>query len=195
MVVDGQLHIERISSTECLKDFHCGIESMDNFIHGQFRLSIDNNFCKAYIVKNQTNDILAMFALSFDSIDLDSDDRDELQNGLSSAGTPLLDNDYEETFYSKRRYPALDIAYLAVATVAQHQGLGVSIIDIIAEKAEQQDFAGCMFLSVEALATKDYSAVDFYNKCGFAPNEYPNPSKDTLRMFKTLKVDKHSNNY
>jgi hypothetical protein len=47
-------------------------------------------------------------------------------------------------------------------------------------------FAGCQFLTVEALATSDYSAVGFYEKCGFTANEVRKPYKDTLRMFRTL---------
>ena len=46
--------------------------------------------------------------------------------------------------------------------------------------------AGCQFLTVEALATKEYSAVGFYERCGFAPNEVKKPYKDTLRMYMTL---------
>ena len=46
--------------------------------------------------------------------------------------------------------------------------------------------AGCQFLTVEALATKEYSAVGFYERCGFAPNEVKKPYKDILRMYMTL---------
>ena len=41
-------------------------------------------------------------------------------------------------------------------------------------------------ITVEAYATNDYSAVDFYINCGFSPSELKNPNKDTLRMFMTL---------
>ena len=57
---------------------------------------------------------------------------------------------------------------------------------MIAEKARSQTFAGCQFLTVEALATGEYSAVGFYSRCGFTANEVRKPYKDTLRMFYTL---------
>jgi len=186
MEISPNLYTEQISKADCLQDFFCGIKPMDDFIHGRFQLSISNNFCKAYVVKDKNQKILAMFALSFDSIDLDSDDKEELQDGISSAERPSIDPDYEDTFYLKRRYPALEIAYLAVRKDVQKQGLGSAIVQLIINKALQQDIAGCQFLSVEALAMKEYNAVSFYLKCGFAPNELPNPNKDTLRMFKTL---------
>lgn len=58
--------------------------------------------------------MVAVFALSFDSLDLDSDDKEELQMGISTTGTPNIDWNYKDTFYAKPRYPALDIADLAV---------------------------------------------------------------------------------
>ena len=56
----------------------------------------------------------------------------------------------------------------------------------ISNRAKNQRFAGCQFLTVEAYATTGYSAVGFYNNCGFTPSELKNPNKDTLRMFMTL---------
>ncbi len=61
-----------------------------------------------------------------------------------------------------------------------------AIVNAIADMAQKQKMAGCMFLTVEAYIEKDYSAVPFYNVCGFEPCEYRNPNKETLRMYKTL---------
>lgn len=162
---------------------------MDTFIHGALQLSIDHCYCRAYAV-NDNDNVAAIFALSFDSIDLDSDDKEELQAGISTTESPSLSFDYKDTFYGKRRYPALDIAYLAVNKNYRGKHLGTAIIDLISKMAVEQDFAGCQFLSVEALKVEPWSAVGFYDKCGFAPNEFPNPTKDTLRMVKTLKLNK-----
>ena len=37
-----------------------------------------------------------------------------------------------------------------------------------------------------AFLGKEYSAVGFYERCGFAPNKVKKPYKDTLRMYMTL---------
>ena len=37
-----------------------------------------------------------------------------------------------------------------------------------------------------ALVTNEYSAIGFYQRCGFTANEVRKPDKDTLRMFRTL---------
>ena len=169
----------------CLNDFYSGIESMDSFIQGDFRLSVENHYCIPYATMYR-GEVIAIFALSFDSLDLDSGDKEELQSGISMAGTPNVDWNYEDMFYSKPRYPALDIAYLAVQKKWRGMGIGSFIIKEIAIQARSQTFAGCQFLTVEALATKEYSAVGFYERCGFTANEVKKPFKDTLRMYMTL---------
>ena len=108
--------------------------------------------------------------------------------GISSVGIPDFDFDYQETFYSKPRYPALDIAYLAVQKKWRGKHIGDFLIKKIADLARTQTLAGCQFLTVEALATKEYSAVGFYDKCGFTPNELKKPYKDTIRMYMPLYI-------
>lgn len=186
----NELRVKPLEDFHCLNTFSSGIEAMDTFIRSDFRLSVENHYCSAYIVKHQ-EDIVAVFALSFDSLDLDTDDKEELQTGMSSTGSPDIDWNYKDTFYAKPRYPALDIAYLAVQEQWRGQGVGSLLLDTIAEQARNQSFAGCQFLTVEALATSEYSAVGFYSRCGFTPNELKKPYKDTLRMFRTLYADEN----
>ena len=185
--LSGNIDIVPLEDFHCLNTFCSGVESMDIFIRGDFRLSIENHYCTAYLAK-YGEEVVAVFALSFDSLDLDIDDKDELNTGLSSTGTPDIDWNYRDTFYAKPRYPALDIAYLAVQKEWRGKRIGHYLIEMIAEQARSQSFAGCQFLTVEALATSEYSAVGFYSRCGFTANEVKNPNKDTLRMYRTLYV-------
>ena len=180
-----ELRVKPLEDFHCLKTFSSGVESMDAFIRGDFRMSVENHYCTAYEVRLH-DEIIAVFALSFDSLDLDTDDKEELESGISLTGSPDIDWNYKETFYAKPRYPALDIAYLAVQEKWRGLGVGSLLVDMIAEQARTQNFAGCQFLTVEALSTSDYSAVGFYERCGFTANEIRKPYKDTLRMFRTL---------
>ena len=77
----GKLVSYPLTDFLCLKTFSSGVESMDKFIRGDFRLSVENHYCQAYAVKFE-EEIVAIFALSFDSLDLDSDDKEELQSGF-----------------------------------------------------------------------------------------------------------------
>lgn len=181
----SNLTSEKLTDFHCLKTFNSGVEAMDTFIQGDFRMSVENHYCSAYGVWYK-DELVAIYALSFDSLDLDSDDKEELEIGISSIGTPDIDWNYKDTFYAKPRYPALDISYLAVKKEYRGNRVGQSIVELIADKARSQSFAGCQFLTVEALATSEYSAVGFYERCGFTANEVRKPYKDTLRMFRTL---------
>ena len=62
---------------------------------------------------------------------------------------------------TKPRYPALEIAYLAVDKNYHKSGLGKIIVEAIVQKAQKQDLAGCQFITVEALNTQEYNAVGF----------------------------------
>lgn len=124
----NHLSIQAIEDINCLSSFHSGIQSMDDFIHGPIKESMKNHFCQAYVAV-QEGTVVAMFALSFDSLDLDSDDKDELMSGISMTDIPQINFDYRETFLAKSRYPALDVAYFAVDEGFQHQEIGHFLMD------------------------------------------------------------------
>ena len=88
--------IEPLTDFHCLESFCSGVEAMDVFIRGGFRISVDNHYCSAYIVKLK-EELVGIFALSFDSLDLDAEDREELQSGISSTGIPSVDINYKDT--------------------------------------------------------------------------------------------------
>ncbi|MBR1548811.1 MAG: hypothetical protein IJ637_08830 [Prevotella sp.] len=150
----SKLTSEEISNFDCLNTFCSGVKAMDIFIQRDFRISVENHYCSAYGVWYEKQ-LVAIYALSFDSLDLDSNDKEELESGISSTGIPDIEWNYKETFYAKPRYPALDIAYLAVQQKYRGFNIGRAIIRLIANKARSQTFAGCQFLTVEALATKE----------------------------------------
>lgn len=180
-----KLDIIKLDDHLCLKSFRCGMPAMDIFIQEGLQTSVYHHYCQAYKVCLDSQ-IVALFALSFDSLNLDIDDKNDMKAGFSITQPPLLAEDYKDIFFSKPHYPALEITYLAVDEHYNRKGIGRIIVDAIVEKAQVQDLAGCQFLTVEAWHTNRYSAVGFYERCGFSPCAYPDPNKDTLRMFRTL---------
>lgn len=181
----NSLTIRILDNVSQLDDFNCGIKAMDDFIHSGLANSVRNHYCNLYSV-TLDNEIVAMFSLSFDSLELDLDSLEEILDNLSSSNKPNLSSNYVDTFLSKHHYPALEISYLAVKENYRRKGIGKAVVDSIAEMAQRQKTAGCMFLTVEAYIEEDYSAVPFYNACHFEPCEYKKPDKETLRMFRTL---------
>lgn len=181
----NNLTIRALDDVSQLADFNCGIKAMDNFIHSGLASSLKNHYCNLFSV-TLNDEIVAMFSLSFDSLELDLDSLEEILDNQSSSNKPNLSSNYVDTFLSKHHYPALEISYLAVKENYRRQGIGKAVVDSIAEMAQRQKTAGCMFLTVEAYIEEDYSAVPFYNACHFEPCEYKKPDKETLRMFRTL---------
>ena len=175
--------IECLSDAGSLRNFRCGVTEMDDFIQNGLRWSVEHHFCQMYVVKD--DDILvALFALSFDSLEIDAEDKMDIVEGR--AGDMVLSEEYKEVFFSKTHYPALGLTYLAVSENFQRQGWGKWIVEVIVEKARSQTFAGCQFLAVDALIGEGNNTIPFYTQCGFIPSENPSPWKDTRRMFRML---------
>lgn len=177
------VRITQVDSTKSFISFSCGVDDMDSFIHKELQLSVRNGFCRLYRV-TMDGSVVALFALTFDSLYLDYEDKQDLMQ-LSNIN---IGRYYSETFWNKHHYPALEISYFAVAKSMHHRGLGAFLIETISHKAATQSFAGCQFLTVEALINRQtsYNAVGFYQKQNFRPCEYLNPLKGTLRMFRPL---------
>lgn len=175
----------RLTNPKLLDKFFCGIKEMDDFIHERLWNSVDSHFCVPYIIY-EGNTVVAFFALSYDSLVFDSDYLDDFMNGFSSSGKPFLKSEYLDTFVHKEHYPAIDIAYFAVNKDYQGNNIGSMLIEDIVNQVKQNDFAGCQFIVVDALVTREYNAVGFYAKNGFTVCEDLKAQKDCVRMYRVL---------
>lgn len=188
--MEAAYEVSIISDFESLKSFSCGIQPLNEFIHSELEIYSKNHYCSAYAVstKNGSKDIVAVFALAFDSIVLETDDFEEMNRGISDTWRPKVEENHRIKFENKSVYPALEIAYLAVREDYQHKNLGKAIVDEIAEYARRQTLAGCVFLTVKAYHTSSHSALGFYQKCHFAKLS-PRQQGEVWPMFRTLWCD------
>lgn len=178
--------IEKLDDFDRLGNFFCGVAEMDNFIHDNLKICNDNHYCTTFVVKEDSSDeIVALFSLSFDSVNLDASDFEDINIGASGTDMIDVDENHRNAFELKYTYPALEITYIAVRNDRRKRKIGIDLVYEIAEWAKRQDMAGCLFLTVNALHTKEYSAVGFYEKCKFAKLT-PVPQMDVWPMFKTL---------
>lgn len=154
---------------------------MDNFIHDHeqglakfIKLRLSN----LWIVREE-GETVAFFALSKDALVLNNEDRRNLESKeVNNAVLPSSDD--ADKFWDKEKYPAIEIDYLAVCKEMRDNPdnhLGTYLIEEICKMADADIFSSTLFLTVEALDTKEYSAVKFYKKCGFqfsdvAQNKY-----------------------
>lgn len=173
--------IQQQKDSSSLADFSCGIDEMDDFIHRDLDKDITNRHCTLYTVHNPDGVIVAMFALSFDSLVLSEGDLDDMNCGV---GTPsFTSEEHKERFMQQLRYPAMDIAYLAVRKECQRQKYGTNIIREIINHIKEQNLGGCQFITVDAYDTKMHSAVRFYERCEFYRAERQDASPNTIRMY------------
>ena len=186
--MDCHFKVERLSDFSVLDSFECGVAQMDNFIHDNLKYCDANHYCSTFVVRDIINDtIAALFSLSFDSVNLNPDDFEDLSIGAAGTDDLAVDETFRSTFEEKYSYPALEITYFAIDKNYRGQGLGRELIEVIVDRAKTQDVAACLFLTVNALHTKEYSAVGFYEKCKFAKLS-PVPQMDVWPMYKTIWV-------
>ena len=59
----SNLTSEKIMDFHCLETLYSGVEAMDKFIQGDFRMSVENHYCSAYGVWYK-EELVAIYALS-----------------------------------------------------------------------------------------------------------------------------------
>ena len=172
----SKFSFRREPSAKVLKDFRCGIKEMDNFIHLHLDEFLSDHKNQLFVVRNEEKVIVGMFVLS-EGYFYDANDTfvDSPAYGKPFA---ILDQQTNTTKIAKR-YSTVEIEYLAVAQEFRNQSIGTEIILSIMDLARSQHTP---FITVDAYVTIHYSAVPFYEKCGFTHLENQDRGYDTMRM-------------
>ena len=173
---------------------------MDDFIHDKEKgldKFIQLRLSNLWIVF-EGEKAVAFFALSKDALVLNSEDRRIIERKEQNASV-LPNPEDAEMFWDKEKYPAYEIDYLAVCEEKRNNPddhLGTYIIEEIRKMSKADTFSATMFLTVEALDTREYSAVKFYRSCDFefsevAQNKYNYEAMygnqtTTRRMYKMI---------
>lgn len=178
-----RFHLDRESDASVLADFYSGVKSMDDFIHNRLpvflRIYKESRF---YVLRNEDGLILAMCVLSSGQLFLDEDCKDDLRMKF-----PDIEKWTElKEYWDGGLFPSIEINYLAVSKEYQNKHIGSKMIETIMKFKDDEFYNHPLFLSVDALCTKEYSAVGFYDKCRFWASEYMNMKLDTLRMYRTI---------
>lgn len=140
---------------------------MDSFIHNELQDYVNMGSCKLYVVK-RGGVTVAMFCLENSYLALSEQAKENMREGKKPMPekAPEESDDY---YWIKPLYQATEITYLAVADNEQHKHIGATIIESVVDKvAHSKEFQG-EFVTVRALNQHDYTAIPFYEKCGFTP--------------------------
>ena len=173
------LRYSKEQSAYILKDFECGIQIMDDFIHNSLdKFLKDNSHYSLYVVYDDLLEVAAMFVIS-EGIFVDNNGEfEDLPFGKPWA---YFDDDME--MHAGSMYKTIEIDYLAVRKDLRENGYGTQIISEITKTAKNKN---CYFLTVDAYHANGYSAIPFYEKQGFFAIQENSEEFDTLRMAKKV---------
>jgi len=141
---------------------------MDDFIHHELQKYIWMGSCQMYVIR-EGNEIIAMFCLDKHNLCLSEVAKEKMQEGTKPC--PISSPDADSPYWYRTFYDAVEITYLAVIKGRQHQHIGSFIIERIMDKVAHDADFNCDFVTVRALKHDGYTAVPFYQKCGFYPAE------------------------
>ena len=174
-----QLFRTSFNDASILSDFTCGLQKMDTFIHHHLQSYLDKYPCSAYCLCNEEEKIIAFFVIRYDTLVVFDEESSDDHKIIYDTELP--------TAIPVNEYPSIEIEYLAVAKNFQRQGIGricmQQIINLADEVCQRLKIE---FITVDAFKSDGYSAIPFYEKCHFSALEYPDPTKDTLRMYRPI---------
>lgn len=174
-----QLFRTSFTDASILSDFTCGLQKMDTFIHHHLQSYLDKYPCSAYSLCNEEEKIIAFFVIRYDTLVVFDEESSDDHKIIYDTELP--------TAIPVNEYPSIEIEYLAVAKNFQRQGIGricmQQIINLADEVCQRLKIE---FITVDAFKSDGYSAIPFYEKCHFSALEYPDPTKDTLRMYRPI---------
>lgn len=164
-----------------LSSFSCGCNKLDHFFQNDIFLCSENKYISAYCAKDKGNDILAVFSLAHDVVNLSrGDDKDDfIQENLSQ-----IDTGYSNIFKEQILFPAVNITYLGVSEKFQDKKIGTDILDYIVQTFTKYKIAGCQFITVDALNNSQTN--HFYSKYGFFNLTNGDSTSQTRRMYLPL---------
>ena len=169
------------SDYEAMSVFSCGIKELDDFFRLEVRECVEHKYLSAYCAFTESDGIVAAFTLMNDAIMIGSDDeRSDFFDDLR------LEEDIAIVDFFKRQssYPAINIGHLGTSIRYQGKGIGMSIVEFVAETFSNYRQAGCQFVTVDALNNKE--TIRFYLNNFFSFQTNRDMYSATRRMYRIL---------
>lgn len=166
---------------ENMSAFSCGVIELDNFFQHEVKECVKHHYLSAYCAFLDSGEIIAAFTLMNDALMIPAqDDKLDFIDDLKFE----VDSDIADFFKIQSSYPAINIGHLGTSTNYQSQGIGTSIIDLVAETFSEYRQAGCQFITVDAL--NNSRTLKFYHNCGFCPQTNKDAYYATRRLYRIL---------
>ena len=174
--VESRFEVKRIKVGETVESFDCGDEDLNNFILKDAPLFYKVRLSTTYVLEDpDTGDVIGYFSLAHDRI------------SLTDFPSNSSYNRFRKQYFAQgkmfKSYPAVKICRLA--TSASHRGLGLGrlIVNMVISSYQQDNKAGCRFITVDAYA----NAIPFYLNLGFSPLSKEDEGAETRLLYFDLK--------
>lgn len=166
---------------ENMSAFSCGVKELDDFFRFEVRECVNRHYLSAYCAFTDSGEIIAAFTLMNDAL---------MITGQSEKEDFIDDLKYEtnedsvDFFNRQTSYPAINIGHLGIATDHQCHGIGMAIIELVADTFTKYRQAGCQFITVDAL--NNNRAIRFYINNFFSFQTNSDLYSSTRRMYRIL---------
>lgn len=152
--------------------FDCGDQDLNEFILNDALRYYQSRLSTSYILRDLTNgEMIGYFSLAHDKI------------SLADFPSNSAYNRFRKRFFSRSKmfksYPAIKICRLATSKKYQGKGFGKLIINMIISSYQQDNKAGCRFVTVDAYD----SAIHIYHNHGFLPLSKEDEGSDTKLLY------------
>ncbi|MCM1309725.1 MAG: hypothetical protein NC301_01705 [Bacteroides sp.] len=166
---------------ENMSAFSCGDTELDNFFRNEVRECVNKHYLAAYSVLSPKEEIIAAFTLMNDALMIESQTaKEDFIDDMRFETEP----DIVDFFKRQTSYPAINIGHLGTASPHQCKGIGMAIIELVANTFQEYKQAGCQFITVDAL--NNSRTTRFYLDNGFYFQTNKDFYSSTRRMYRIL---------
>lgn len=172
----NRIRYRRLGVDSSVKSFDCGDEDLNNFILNDAPLFYKVRLSTTYVLEDaDTTEVIGYFSLAHDRI------------SLTDFPSNSSYNRFRKKYFAQgkmfKSYPAVKICRLATTVSHRGQGLGRLIVNMVISSYQQDNRAGCRFITVDAYA----NAIPFYLNLGFTPLSKEDEGAETRLLYFDLR--------
>jgi len=169
---EHRFEVTRIEKDYSIKSFDCGDADLNDFILNDASLYYQARLSTSYVLEDsETGEVIGYFSLAHDRI------------SLTDFTSNSAFNRFRKHYFARgkmfKSYPAVKICRLATSVKYRGQGIGTMIVNMVISSYQQDNRAGCRFVTVDAYRT----ALPFYYEQGFLPLSKEDEDSDTRLLY------------
>lgn len=179
--IDFQIRLMNDADYKNMSAFSCGVKALDDFFKFEVQECVNRHYLAAFCAVLNNGEIASAFTLMNDALMIVGEtEKSDFIDGLKYE----VESDAVNFFNRQTSYPAINIGHLGVSTAYQNNGVGMAIIDLVADTFSKYRQAGCQFITVDSL--NNPRTTKFYLANGFSFQTDRDFYSPTRRMYRIL---------